>query len=357
VHFTQNRLRSLLVASAAGAVLLTATACSSSGTVSSTGGATPTQLTSVTFALSVSSPDAGQIWAYMTTQGGFFEKQGLKVDFSLNKGGTAALQQVAAGNADFGENTAQGLMNSVVQGLPVVGVATLIPRQIYGFYAPVDSSIKGYADLKGKKIGISSPTSGAYPFAQAALAGEGIDPTNDVTFVTTGSGAPQLTALKNGGVDAVVTWDTQVATFQNLGTSLTALPKTAISKLPADLITTNTSLLKSDPDLVTRFARAVLASVAYAEANPDKALAAFKAQFPEASTGQTDAQIMAAIQARLDSLKLSSDQKTWGDMPMTGYQQLMDASVKFKAVSAPVKLSKVLDPSLLPKIQDFSSTN
>jgi NitT/TauT family transport system substrate-binding protein len=289
----------------------------------------------------------------MPAKAGFFKKEGLEVEFLYNNGGTAALQQVAAGKATFSENTAQGLMSAVGQGLPVVGVATLVPRQIYNVYVPKGSPITSYAALKGKRIGISSPTSGAYPFAQAIFASQGIDSAKDITLVTTGSGAPQIAALKSGDVVAVVTWDTQVATFANLGTDLVALPNTEIANQPADLITTNTATLKSDPGLVIRFSRAVLASVAYALANPDKALAAFKGQFPEATVGQTDEQLMRVIKSRLDSLKLSSDQKTWGDIPLKGYQSLMDVSVKFGAVKTAVAMSKVVDTSLLEQIQKF----
>jgi NitT/TauT family transport system substrate-binding protein len=287
----------------------------------------------------------------------FFEKEGLKVSFVQNDGGTAALQQVATGNADFSLNNPQAVINAVGQGLPVVGVATAVPRQIYGFYLPDGSPIKSYADLKGKKIGISSPTSGVYPFAQAALASEGIDPNNDVTFVTTGSGAPQLAALKSGNVDVLATWDTQVATFANLGENLTALPATEIANQPADLITTNTTFLKQHPDQVVAFSRAILESIAYAEKHPDQALAAFKAEFPQAATGSTDDQNMKVIQSRLDTLKLSDAQKGWGDMPMAGYQQLQDVSVQYGAIKTAQDLTKVLDPSLLPQIQDFDANS
>jgi NitT/TauT family transport system substrate-binding protein len=351
VRPTVKRSRLAVLAATSTAIALAFTGCSAPAPSDNPSGAPETA--SVRFALPVPTPDAGQVWAYMPSYAGFFAEQGLEVEFIPNDGGTAALQQVATGNAEFSISNPQALLNAVGAGLGVVGVATVVPRQIYGFYVPEDSAIKDYSDLEGKNVGISSPTSGVYPFAQAALAEAGLDYQADVSLVTTGGGAPQLQALSSGGVDAIASFDTAVATFANLGTNLRALPPTSVADDPADLLVTNVLFLKDNSDLVVRFAKALFQAIEFAQQNPDEALAAFKDQFPQSSEGATDEENLRVIQSRLDTLQLTDAQNGWGDIPLDGYQHLQEVGVEFGSIPAAQDFSRVFDTSLLSQMQDF----
>ncbi len=341
---------------AAAVMALAVSACSSSTSGADATSSASTAPVDVSFALPVSAPDAGSAVAYLMPEwAGFFEQEGLNVQIVPNDGGTSAMQQVATGNAQFSVNNPQALINAVGEGLGVTGVATVIPRQIYNFYVLPGSSITSVADLKGKKIGISSPTSGVYPFAQTALAEAGIDYQHDATLVTTGSGGPQLQALLSGQVDAIATWDTVVATFANMGTELTALPPGSVASLPADVLITNTRYLMDHPDVVARFGKAMFEAIAYSQAHPDEVVADF-IKNQSGAAGDDPAQDLKVVQARLDTLALSDEQKKLGDVWMDGYQQLQDTSVKFGAITTAQDLSKVFDLTLLPQMQDFDSS-
>ena len=311
------------------------------------------KIETVRFALPVAVPDGGQVWAYVPQWADMFKSEGVKVEIIYNNGGGAALTQVASGKADFAVNNPQALINAVGQGLPVVGIATMIPRQIYGIYVLPGSPIKTYADLKGKKIGISAPTSGVYPFSQAALAEKGLDWKTDITFVTTGGGAPQLVALTKGNIDAVATQETSIASFAAQGTTVRQLPPTSVQNDPADLLVANKDFVKDHRDLTIRFARAVIRGIVYANLHPDKALDAFQYEFPQSAVGLSDAENLAIIKSRIDSTFKSVSQKDWGDIPIAGYQHVMDVGVKYGAITTAQDLTKVFDTSMLDDIQNF----
>lgn len=311
------------------------------------------KIETVRFALPVAVPDGGQVWAYVPQWADMFKSEGVKVEIIYNNGGGAALTQVASGKADFAINNPQALINAVGQGLPVVGIATVIPRQIYGVYVLPGSPIKTYADLKGKKVGISAPTSGVYPFSQAAFAEKGLDWKADITYVTTGSGAPQLVALTKGTIDAVATQETSIASFAAQGTTVRQLPPTSVQNDPADLIVANKDFVKDHRDLTIRFARAVIRGIVYANLHPDKALDAFQYEFPQSAVGLSDAENLSIIKSRIDSTTKASTQKSWGDIPVAGYQHVMDLGVKFGAITTAQDLTKVFDTSMLVDIQDF----
>ena len=318
----------------------------------STSAAAP-KIETVRFALPVAVPDGGQVWAYVPQWADMFKSERVKVEIIFNNGGGAALTQVATGKADFAINNPQALINAVGQGLPVVGIATVIPRQIYGIYVLPGSPIKTYADLKGKKIGISAPTSGVYPFSQAAFAEKGLDWKTDITYVTTGSGAPQLVALTKGTIDAVATQETSIASFATQGTTVRALAPTSVQDDPADLIVANKDFVKNNRDLTIRFARAVMRGIVYANLNPDKALDAFQYEYPQSAVGLSDAETLSIIKSRIASTSKAVTQKSWGDIPLDGYKRVMDLGVKYGAITTAQDFTKVFDTSLLADIQDF----
>lgn len=315
--------------------------------------------TKVRFALPVSPPDEGQIWAFVPGGAGYFKEEGLDVEFIPSDGGTAALRQVATGNADFSVNNPQAIINGVGEGLDVVGVATVLPRQIYGFFVLENSPIKTYEDLRGKKVGLSAFTSGGFPFAQVGLEENGIDAgtenrKGDVELVTTGAGGPALQALLSGSVDALVTWDTQVAVFKLLGTTLRELPEVSLADLPADLITTTGKMLKENPEVVERFSRAVLKGIVYAQKHPKEALAFFRQQYPESGgQGTTEEESLSILAARAKTMSISKAQKKYGDIPYDDYGSLQKINLKQGAIKVEQDVRKVFVDSLLDGIQDF----
>jgi NitT/TauT family transport system substrate-binding protein len=148
------------------------------------------------FAVAVAIPDPGQVFLYVPEGFGFFKAERLNVSVLFNNGGGAALQAVATGGADYGLSSPENLWNGIATGMPLRGFALVLTNSIYhnGIGVKADSPITSIAQLKGKKVGVSSFTSGSYPSAQAKVASGGLDPKKDVTFVPIGGGGTAANA-------------------------------------------------------------------------------------------------------------------------------------------------------------------
>jgi NitT/TauT family transport system substrate-binding protein len=312
------------------------------------------------FAVAVAVPDAGQVFLYVPEGFGFFKKEKLNVSVLFNNGGGAALQSVAAGAADYGLSSPENLWNGIATGMPLRGYALVLTNSIYhnGIGVRADSPIRSIADLKGKKIGVSSFTSGSYPSAQAKIASGGLDPKSDVTFVPMGNGGPAANAIQNGQVDAAVTSETQWEQIKALGVKVRYLPKStnAVDDLPADVLFTKADTLERSPGVSARFARAVMEGTVAALANPNKALDYYYKLYPEPANALTREQNMAIMMARLEDLKLIAAQKgKWGFMPIPLYNQVQKLGLQFGTVNKEQDISTLFSNQLNPLINKFDA--
>jgi len=311
-------------------------------------------LTRLSFALPVPVPDEGQVWAYVPQGAGYFAAEGLQVEFIPNAGGGAALRQVATGNATFSIGSPENMLNSVAAGMTLRAVATVVTRQIFRIVVLPDSPIRRIAEARGKKVGVSSFTSGSFPFAKFALSEQGIDPDRDVQFVTVGTGGPALDALKTGKVDVLSTWDTQIAIFEELGTRVRLLPDPSNVTFPADQILVEASTLARNPGLVARFARAVIKGIVFAHTNPDAAIGFYIQAFPDAARALSREAHVRILKARLANMQLIPSQGgRWGYIPLDDYARLQDAALQLGTVTRRHDLAQLMSNALWRQINDF----
>jgi len=94
------------------------------------------------------------------------------------------------------------VLSVIAEGGDLVIVAQL--AGVYPFVLEVAAPIKTVADLKGKKVGVSSVGSSSDIATRAALKKMGLDPDKDVTIVAVGSAAQRTAAMLSGAIDAGV---------------------------------------------------------------------------------------------------------------------------------------------------------
>jgi ABC-type nitrate/sulfonate/bicarbonate transport system substrate-binding protein len=118
---------------------------------------------------------------------GIFKKRGLDLKVVDFTGGTKLYQAMVAGSVDIGIATGAG-MAFTAKGAPILAVcqgeAKMFPT---GIAVPWDSSIHTLDELKGKRIGVSSPGSFTDWLATHLARERGWGP-NGVTNVTIGNG-------------------------------------------------------------------------------------------------------------------------------------------------------------------------
>jgi len=310
------------------------------------------------FAVAVAVADPGQVFLFAPEGFGFFKQEGLDVKPLFNAGGGAALAEVAAGVANFGLSSPENLWNGIAAGEDIRGFGTVLTNSIYhqGVGVLADSPIKNYDDLHGKKIGVSSFTSGSFPHAEEDLAAHGLDPKKDVTIGPIGNSGQAAAAIQNHTVDAAVTTETQWAILKALGLNIRFLPATpAVDQLPADVLFAKTDTLQKYPTFAARFARAVMEGTVAALANPNKALDFYYKYYPEEASALTRAQNMQIMLARLKDMKLVPEQKgRWGYMPIAKYNQVQKLGLQYGVVKKEQNVGQLFTNSMSTIINRFN---
>lgn len=185
---------------------------------------------------------------------GIFAKNGIDAQ-PVDLGGASKIYQaMIAGSIDM--SLAAGTdIPFIMKGVPETGVGALaITPALLGIVVPWNSPIHSLADLKGKKVGVSTVGSLTEWVAFEAAAKGGLTP-NDITIVTDGStDAPQVAALVTGQVDAQVS---AVALGWNLEEQkkgrLLASASDFVGPFLLNAIYARNDFLKQHPDAVRAF--------------------------------------------------------------------------------------------------------
>lgn len=141
---------------------------------------------------------------------GFFQEEGIELAaFVLGSGGTLRAAMIAK-EFDFGLFAFVHIPIARIAGSRWKAVASLHDKEIFTLVvrSELKDKVKTVADLRGLRVGFSSPGAGAWAAASLYLKKSGLDPLKDVQFFPLGADAGVIyTALKTGRVDAFPTWE------------------------------------------------------------------------------------------------------------------------------------------------------
>lgn len=197
---------------------------------------------------------------YVAQENGFFAEEGLNVEFYY-AAAADIVKNVAAGNVEFGFPNADAVVAAKAQGIPVKVVHTTYQEGLGAIIFGTDSGIKTPADLKGKKVAVTSLGSANYFQLQAAMESEGLT-IDDVQVEIVGTGAI-LTALTEGQVDAIVFSKLRTIELNNSGYAASEI--TCDQFLPSfgNVLVAGDKLVNEDPETVDGFCRALTKGIEY----------------------------------------------------------------------------------------------
>lgn len=132
---------------------------------------------------------------------GYFKKRGLGLTPVSYRRGSDAIRGTA--RSGFGSTSALSGILAYAQGLSEIRiVGTNLSATTNVFLVPADSPVKSPEDLKGKKLGVLSPTTSVQITALQMLKDAGLEPGKDVELIDVKGGPEAIVAMKNGIVDA-----------------------------------------------------------------------------------------------------------------------------------------------------------
>ncbi len=135
---------------------------------------------------------------------GFFKEAGLDVEINDFQGGSKSLQALMGGSADVVAGAYEHTIRMQQRGQAVTGFA-LIGRGMQICIAlrkDVAAKVKGPADVKGMKFGVTAPGSSTHALLNAWVAKGGLK-ASDVVAIGVGAGASVVAAIEKGEIDGV----------------------------------------------------------------------------------------------------------------------------------------------------------
>ena len=193
--------------------------------------------------------------------GGHFAHQGLDARVIGATGTAREMQQIVAGEAQFGRVAALDQINAVArQAVPLVAVATICQGSAFQLVSPKQAPIRSAEDLKGKTVGIVSVGGSTDIFLDLILAKAGLPP-DAVERQVTGDNPGALELARRGRVDCFLCSLNVVVALERSGAAIAYWSTDRYAPMPGQVYQTTRRIIEERPDLVGRFLRAMKASV------------------------------------------------------------------------------------------------
>ncbi len=144
----------------------------------------------------------------VTERLGYFKDAGLDVEIADVASGGRTLQSIIGGSAEVGIGTFDHTIQMQAKNQPVVALVQYgrYPGFVLAMMAGKADRYKSPADLKGLKIGVTSPGSSTHFMAAYMLVRSGLK-TDDASFVGTGTTSTAVAAARRAEIDAIVSSD------------------------------------------------------------------------------------------------------------------------------------------------------
>jgi NitT/TauT family transport system substrate-binding protein len=193
--------------------------------------------------------------------GGHFAKAGLDAKVLGANGTAREMQQMIAGQAQFGRVAALDQMNAVAkQGVPFIAIATLCQGSSFLLVSPKDKPISDAAALKGKIVGVVSVGGTTEMLLDLILQKVGIAK-DDVKREAVGDNPGALEFVQRGRIDCFITSLNSVVAIERAGGAIEYWSTDRYAPMPGQVYLTTAAVIAQQPDMVRRFLRAMKGSV------------------------------------------------------------------------------------------------
>ena len=192
------------------------------------------------------------------------------VRYVRSSGGLAEPQMAGSGEIDFGTTTAAALPFQLDAGASVTALAG-VHAGCYELFA--HGAIQSIRDLKGRSVGIKSLTSGGHLYLAIMAAHVGLDPHQDIEWVTSPTGNPKK-MFAEGKVDAFLGFPPEPQELRARGVGrmiLSTATDLPWSQYLCCIAFGNREFVRNYPIATKRVVRAILKAADICAADPERA--------------------------------------------------------------------------------------
>jgi len=210
----------------------------------------------------------GSTPSWVTAEKGIWRKYGLDVEPILVSGGARAVPALIGNSVQFLIGSDTGVTTAQLQGIPIVRLG--VTMNTLGSSLLTQPSVQSVQDLKGKILGISRGRDASYIRLAKLLHDNGLNPNEDVKFLSIGGGeGGRLSALKAGVIHGTMLFPPLDLIGKNEG--LKVLAKFDVPT-PGGGINTSAALLKQNRPLVMNFLKGYIEGIHYMIRNKPESL-------------------------------------------------------------------------------------
>ncbi len=224
---------------------------------------------------------------------GFFKAQGLEFVYLPGAGGGDALRNLLSGQADVAFTDPGSLLAALDKGEKLRVVYDVYPQNVFNVVSLKSRQITRVADLKGKRIGVYSLSSGTRQNLQVLLHTAGLSE-QDVTIVPTG--LLNFAPLMQGQVDATAATDTGLMVGRQRGLGeVNVMEVRQHLNLSSDVLVVREETYQKNKPLLRRFLKAFADSALWMQRQPEEAA---RLAVRHAIDGQNEATNLEVIKLR-----------------------------------------------------------
>ncbi|MFC5498851.1 ABC transporter substrate-binding protein [Caenimonas terrae] len=275
---------------------------------------------------------------------GIFKANGIELAYVPGAGGGDAIRNILTGQADVAFTDPGSFFSALDKGEKLRAIYDIYPQNVFNVVSLKSRNITRPSNLKGKKIGVYSLSSGTRQHLLVLLHQAGLAE-SDVTIVVTG--LLNFAPLLQGQVDATAATDTGllVGRLKGLGEVNVMEVKDSLN-VSSDMFVVRESVYQQKHELLKRFLKAYRDSAAWMIANPDEAATL---AMKRAIDGTDRATNLAVIQLRnAASVSPATARSGLGALDLASLQKAADAYRSLGMIEHPIKVSDVVSSDLLP---------
>jgi NitT/TauT family transport system substrate-binding protein len=198
-----------------------------------------------------------------------FESEGLQIEVTSFRGDAQLQQALAAGSVDVGLGSGPGL-GFRAKGAPAIGVAAMYgPPANLALVLPFNTPIRSVADLKGKRIGVTTAGSLTDWLVRELSRQQGWG-SDGIQIFALGAMQARLAAIQRGELDGLVIEAASGYELEEAGKARNFLLFGDIAKdFYTHVIFATDDMVERRPALLTRFLRGWFKTIAFMRANKD----------------------------------------------------------------------------------------
>ncbi|WP_311223717.1 MULTISPECIES: ABC transporter substrate-binding protein [unclassified Acidovorax] len=274
---------------------------------------------------------------------GFFKAQGVELAYLPGAGGGDAIRNTLSGQGDVAFTDPGSFFMALDKGEKLIALYDIYPQNVFNVVSLKSANIRTPADLKGKRIGVYSLSSGTRQNLLVMLHQAGLKE-SDVTIVVTG--LLNFAPLLQGQVDATAATDTGLAVGRRKGIGdVNVMQVRDYLNVSSDLFVVRQEVLQQKKALLRAFLKGYRDSAAWMIGQPEEA-AALAGKYAIDGT-QPDINLEVIRLRNAASLPATAVQAL-GTFNLASLQKGADAYHALGLVQRPIRVADVVDASLLP---------